>query len=100
MLLVLSVLVGKLRRALANGRSVDQLLVPGSKTSTSFEGLGAVLPPPITYILSQKVSARVSAVALGMLGMVIMESATGSYLNALLVSTRIATGSKALPPPV
>jgi len=67
---------------------------------TSFEGLGAVLPPPITHIWPLTFSARVSAVALGMLAMVMMESATGSYLNESVESTRITVGSNMLPPAV
>jgi hypothetical protein len=49
--------------------------------STSFDGLGAVLPPPKTHIKPLKLTARVSPVALGILVIVMMESATGSYLN-------------------
>ena len=45
--------------------------------STSLDGLGAVLPPPITNIWPLKLSARVSPVALGMLAMVEILSATG-----------------------
>ena len=46
--------------------------------STSLEGLGASLPPPITYIVLQRLSPRVSAVALGIEAMLPMVSATGS----------------------
>jgi hypothetical protein len=46
-----------------------------------------------------KLSARVSPVALGMLGMVVIESATGSYLNESLVSTSVVP-FRSLPPPV
>ena len=45
--------------------------------STSFDGLGAVLPPPMTNIWPLKLSARVSPVARGMGAMVEMLSATG-----------------------
>ena len=38
--------------------------------STSFDGLGAVLPPPMTHILLFTLSALVSPVGLGMLAMV------------------------------
>src|ERR1043166_1388131 len=86
MWLVPSVSAGKLRRAITNGKSVDQLLVAGLKTSTSFEGLGATLPPPRTYILLQKVSARVSPVALGMDAIEPVVLPTGSKLNELVVS--------------
>jgi hypothetical protein len=54
----------------------------------------------MTYMRPLKVSARVSAVARGMLAMVMMESATGSYLNESVESTRITVGSNMLPPPV
>ena len=90
MWLVPSVSVGKLRRALTNGKPVDHVIVPGSKMSTSFEGLGASLPPPITYILLQKLSPRVSPVALGMGGIVPMVLVAGSKLNELVVSTTVA----------
>jgi hypothetical protein len=45
--------------------------------STSFEGFGAVLPPPMTHILLFMLSARVSPVGRGMLAMGLIESATG-----------------------
>ena len=51
--------------------------------STSFDGFGAVLPPPITYIWLQKLSARVSPVARGIGAMVVMESATGLYTKGV-----------------
>ena len=60
--------------------------------STSLDGLGAVLPPPITHIWPLTFSARVSPVALGMLAMVMMESATGSYLNESVESAMISGG--------
>jgi len=63
--------------------------------STSFDGLGATLPPPITYIWPLKVSARVSPVALGIGAMVPVVLATGSKLNELVVSiTKTFTVSK------
>jgi hypothetical protein len=67
--------------------------------STSLDGLGLVLPPPITNIRPLKPSARVSPVALGMLAIVLMESAAGSYLNESTVSTRVVP-FQSLPPPV
>ena len=47
---------------------VDQVLVTGSKISTSLDGLGAVPPLPITYIRLQKLSARVSPVGSAVCG--------------------------------
>ena len=47
--------------------------------STSFDGLGAVLPPPMTHIWLFTLSALVSPVGRGMLTMVLIESATGLY---------------------
>ena len=81
--------VGKLRRGVVNGRSVDQVLVPGLYTSTSVEGLGATLPPPMTYIFPLKVSPRVSPVALGIAAMDPMVLATGLKLNEVVVSTTV-----------
>ena len=66
---------------------------------TSLEGLGAVLPPPITNMRPLKLSALVSPVARGMLAMVEIESATGSYTKELLLSW-IVVPSQVLPPPV
>ena len=54
----------------------------------------------MTNIKPLKLSALVSPVALGMLAMVMMESATGSYLNESVESTRITVGSNMLPPAV
>ena len=51
------------------------------------EGLGATLPPPMTYIFPLKVSPRVSPVALGIAAIDPMVLATGSKLNELVVST-------------
>src|SRR4029077_19542328 len=54
--------------------------------STSLEGLGATLPPPMTYILLQKVSPRVSPVALGMGAIEPMVLLAGLKLNELVGS--------------
>src|SRR5262249_18526040 len=54
--------------------------------STSLEGLGATLPPPITYILLQKVSPRVSPVALGIGAIEPIVLVAGLKLNELVVS--------------
>jgi hypothetical protein len=67
--------------------------------STSLDGLGATLPPPITYIWPLKLSALVSPVALGMAVMVEITSATGSYLKEFVVSVRMPAVIS-LPPPV
>ena len=67
--------------------------------STSFEGLGAVLPPPNTHILLLKLSARVSPVARGMLVIVPILSATGLYTNESVASV-IRPPEIAAPPPV
>jgi len=75
-LVVPSVSVGKLRRAVVNAGPIPQPC-PGIKTSTSFEGLGAVLPPPMTHIWPLKLSARVSPVALGIACIVPIVSAIG-----------------------
>jgi hypothetical protein len=64
----------------------DQVLVTGSYASTSFDGLGATLPPPITNILPLNVSPRVSPVARGMAVIELVVLATGSNLNELVVS--------------
>jgi hypothetical protein len=57
--------------------------------STSLEGLGATLPPPITYILLQKLSPRVSPVGLGMGAIEPMVLVAGLKLNELVVSTTV-----------
>ena len=57
--------------------------------STSFEGLGATLPPPITYILLQKLSARVSPVARGMAAIEPIPLVAGLKLNEFVVSTTV-----------
>src|SRR6266567_1914103 len=59
--------------------------------STSLEGFGATRPPPITYILLQKVSPRVSPVALGIGAIVPMVLVEGVNLNELVVSTTAST---------
>ena len=63
------------------------------------DGFGAVLPPPITYIWLQKVSARVSPVGRGMLAIVLIVFATGSYTKEFVVSVR-RPAVISLPPPV
>lgn len=90
MRVVPSVSVGKLRRAVTNagtGVFTVHMLVPGSYASTSFDGLGATLPPPITNILPLKVRPRVSPVALGIAVIEPIVLATGLKLNELVVST-------------
>src|SRR6516164_4056335 len=90
-----SVSVGKLRRGVTNGGPIAH--VPPQVTSTSLEGFGGVLPPPMTHIggaqpatnPSANFSARVSAVILGMLGIRLIKSVTGSYLNESFVYTSI-----------
>jgi hypothetical protein len=67
--------------------------------STSFDGLGAVLPPPMTHILLFTLSALVSPVGRGMLTMVLIESATGLYTNESALSV-IRPPAMAAPPPV
>ncbi len=67
--------------------------------STSFDGFGAVLPPPMTYIRPLKLSARVSPVARGMLAIGPIVSATGLYTKEFVVSVRTPPVIS-LPPPV
>src|SRR6266576_2390636 len=101
MLVVPLVSVGKLRRAVMNagtGEFTVQVLVPGSYASTSLEGLGATLPPPITNIWPLKLSARVSPVALGMGAIVPMVLATGLKLNELVVSITVPPEKSDAPP--
>ena len=50
------------------------------------DGLGAVLPPPMTNILPLKLSARVSPVARGIAAIVPMVLAMGLKLNELVLS--------------
>ena len=57
--------------------------------STSVEGLGATLPPPMTYILPLKLSPRVSPVARGIGAIVPMVLVAGLKLNELVVSTTV-----------
>ena len=61
--------------------------------STSVDGLGATLPPPITYIFGPfpllKVSPRVSPVALGIAAIDPMLLAAGLKLKELVVSTTV-----------
>ncbi len=92
MLVVPLVSVGKLRRGVMNAGTrvfTVQVLVPGSYASTSVEGLGATLPPPMTNILPLKLSARVSPVALGMGAIVPMVLVPGLKLNELVVSITV-----------
>ena len=76
-----------MRRAVKNGKLSDHPLP--SKTSTSLEGLGATLPPPRTYILPQKLTARVSPVARGIGGIAPIVLVTGLKLNELVVSITV-----------
>jgi hypothetical protein len=69
------------------GEFTVHMLVPGSYASTSVEGLGATLPPPITNILPLKVSARVSPVARGIAAMEPVVLVAGLKLKELVVST-------------
>jgi hypothetical protein len=64
----------------------DHVFVTGSYASTSFDGLGATLPPPITNILPLNVSPRVSPVALGMAAIEPMVLVVGLKLKELVVS--------------
>ena len=98
-----SVSVGKFRRGVTNGGPISHGEQP---MSTSFEGFGGVLPPPMTHIAGAQrptppanFSARVSPVALGMSGLLTIELVTGSYLNESFVSTSVVP-SQALPPAV
>src|SRR5580765_4779267 len=96
-----SVSVGKFRRGVTNGGPVSH----GEQAmSTSFEGFAGVLPPPMTHIAGEQrptppanLSARVSPVALGMLGTLVIKSATGSYRNESFVSTSVVP-FQSLPP--
>ena len=83
-LLVPLVSVGKLRRAVTNGIPIDQ-----QQMSTSLEGLGATLPPPMTYMFPLKFSPRVSPVALGIAGMEPMVLVARLKVNELVVSTTV-----------
>ena len=66
--------------------------------SISVEGLGATLPPPMTYILSLKLSPLVSPVARGIAAIVPMVLASGLKLNELVVSIT-APPTKSVAPP-
>ena len=57
--------------------------------STSFDGLGATLPPPKTHIWPLKLSARVSPAALGMAAIVPIVLVAGLKLNELVVSITV-----------
>jgi len=57
--------------------------------SSSLEGFGATLPPPITNILPLKFSALVSPVALGIAAIVPMLLVAGLKLNELVVSITV-----------
>src|SRR6202043_3055307 len=101
MLVVPLVSVAKLRRAVVNagtGEFTVQVLVPGSYASTSLEGLGATLPPPMTNILPLKLSPRVSPVALGMGAIVPMALVPGLKLNELVVSITVPPEKSDAPP--
>jgi len=63
------------------------------------DGLGAVLPPPMTNIKPLKLSARVSPVALGIGAIVPIVSAIGLYTKEFVVSVR-APAVISVPPPV
>jgi len=57
--------------------------------STSFEGLGATRPPPMTYIWLLTLTARVSPVALGIAVIEPVVLVAGLKLNELVVSTTV-----------
>src|SRR6266446_4929836 len=81
--------VAKLRRAVMNaetGLFTAHVLVLGSYASTSFDGLGATLPPPMTNIWPLKASALVSPVALGIGAIAPVVLVPGLKLNELVVS--------------
>src|SRR5436853_7311616 len=96
MRLVLSVSIAELRRASGIGAPTVHVLAAGSYISTSLDGVGNC--PPNTYNLLQKFSPRVLLVARGILAIVVMESAVGSYLYELVVSVSVPGYSA--PPPV
>jgi hypothetical protein len=85
MCVVPSVSVGKFRRAAINAGTGEPVVQ--QQMSTSFDGLGATRPPPITNISPLKLKARVSPVARGMACMPPMVLVRGSKLNELVVST-------------
>jgi len=53
------------------------------------EGLGVTRPPPITYILLQKLSPRVSPVARGIAAMAPVVLVVGLKLKELVVSITV-----------
>ena len=79
--------VGKLRRAVVNAGTGEPVVQ--QQMSTSFDGLGATRPPPITNISPLKLKARVSPVARGMTGMPPMVLVIGSKVNEWVVSTTV-----------
>jgi hypothetical protein len=79
--------VGKLRRAVINAGTGEPVVQ--QQMSTSFDGLGATRPPPITNISPLKLKARVSPVARGMGSMAPMLLVIGSKVNELVVSTTV-----------
>ena len=81
-----SVSAGKLRRAVVNAGAVTQVLLPGLKTSTSVEGLGATLPPPKTFTWLVRPTARVSPAGLGIGALLPMVLVAGVKLNELVES--------------
>jgi hypothetical protein len=92
MWLMPSLSTGKLRRACPNagtGEFTVQVLVPGLYASTSLDGLGATLPPPMTNMRPLKVTARVSPVARGIAAIEPMVLVAGLKLNELVVSTTV-----------
>jgi hypothetical protein len=92
MRVVPSLSVGKLRRAFVKcgtGEFTVHVFVPGSYASTSVEGLGATLPPPITNILPLKGRALVSPVALGMAAMAPVLLLVGLKLKEFVVSITV-----------
>jgi hypothetical protein len=65
---------------------------------TMFDGLGATLPPPITYILLQKVSPRVSPVGRGIGAIAPVVLDVGLKLNELVVSITVPPEKSEAPP--
>ena len=85
------------------GARVRQVLVSGSYSSTvlstrcatvgwmaGFVAPGAVVAPPITYILPPTVAATAAPRLVGMGAKAFHESLTGSYSNALLIGVHAA----------
>ena len=94
-----SVAAGKFLLAVTNDGPILQLSVPGLYTSTSFEGLGALLPPPSTHTSLPIVNALVSAVSLGIFVMGVIVFATVSYLYEKSLSNSVVP-SQSDPPAV